>query len=238
MIHRHVWTRRQKLTSRASAICASVRSARRDMFLSLVKPTLLKARSNSWQNFFFSILESNGKTLWGLIAKRKNQSAKGLELYVWVLDSKPHFVNKLGLQLSGCLDAVICWWVSTPLWIGWSKRNSPLKSLLPTCPALCLVATEGIVYTMFLSQFLEKSQLDNIFLNHTFYSSYNLLSTDVSTKLNTVINTSGSATSLLKVRLALTSSEIACRCERQPFCAHHHQCFHSQSLLYMYTSSM
>lgn len=37
-----------------------------------------------------------------------------------------------------------------------------------------------IVYTMFLSQFLEKSQLDsNIFLNHTFYSSYNLLSTDV-----------------------------------------------------------
>lgn len=140
--------------------------ARRDMFLSLVKPTLLKARSNSWQNFFFSILESNGKTLWGLIAKRKNQSAKGLELYVWVLDSKPHFVNKLGLQLSGCLDAVICWWVSTPLWIGWSKRNSPLKSLLPTCPALCLVATEGIVYTMFLSQFLEKSTWQYFFKSH------------------------------------------------------------------------
>lgn len=190
--------------------------------------------------FFFLNFWIQWENIVGFNCKKKNQSAKA---YVWVLDSKPHFVNKLGLQLSGCLDAVICWWVSTPLWIGWSKRNSPLKSLLPTCPALCLVATEGIVYTMFLSQFLEKSQLDsNIFLNHTFYSSYNLLSNiyrrKISTKLNTVINTSGSATSLLKVRLALTSSEIACRCERQPFCAHHHQCFHSQSLLYMYTSSM
>ena len=146
-------------------------------------------------------------------------------------------MNKLGLQLSGCLDAVICWLVSTPMDRMVKEEFSPKKFTSNLSRSLPGRDLKGIVCTMFLSQFLEKSQLDsNIFLNHTFYSLILLLRGKISTKLNTVINTSGSATSLLKVRLALTSSEIACRCERQPFCAHHHQCFHSQSPLY--TSSM